>query len=132
MTKKETASDNKKQNTSTVASESEVQKPTDADMPQPETADYTPTYKLTPLFMKMFDNTISDMPYSKILKNQNDERIKLIDIVKFVELKKNSITIDELNIIIGFLAGAEFKFVRELMEIVEQPNKQHLLWTTTA
>lgn len=132
MTKKETVIDNKKQNTSTTASETKVQKPTDADMPQPETADYIATYKLTPLFMKMFDKVISDMPYSKILKNQNDERIKLIDIVKFVELKKNSITIEELNIVIGFLAGAEFKFVRELMEIVEQPNKQHLLWTTTA
>lgn len=131
MAKKESIT-TKKENITQVIPETDVQKPSDADMPQPETNDYTPTYKLTPLFMKMFDNAIADMPYSKILKNQNDERIKLIDIVKFIELKKNSITIDELNIVIGFLAGAEFKFVRELMEIVEQPNKQHLLWTVTA
>lgn len=128
MAKKETTTKNQQEVVDTTPADI----PTDADMPQPETADYTLTYKLTNLFMNMFAKAVGDMPYSKILTNQSEERIKLVDIVKFVELKKNSITIDELNIVIGFLASAEFKYVRDLMEIIEQQSKQHLLWTTTA
>lgn len=101
---------------------------TDSDMPEPETAEYKVLYKFTPLFMQLFNKAVGEMEYSTILTNSNGEKIKLIDVVKFVDIKKNGITADELNVVIGFIAGAKFKYVHELMTIVEQPAKQYLLW----
>lgn len=114
-----------------VQVEEDMPKASDADMPEPETNDYTPEYKLTPMFMNLFNRAVGDMQYSTVLKNNTGEKVKLIEIVKFIEIKRDKITQDELNIVIQFLAGAQFKYVRDLMEIVEQPSKQYLLWTPT-
>ena len=105
-----------------------VSKSNDADMPKPQTQEYKTVLRLNDNFISLFNISISNMPYSTILTNSNNEKIKLIDIVKFVEQKRNSITVDELNIVIGFMAGAPFKYVRPLMEIVENPDKQKTLW----
>jgi hypothetical protein len=100
----------------------------DADMPVQQTADYTPTYKLTQTFHTLFNKAIGDMPYSSLLVNANEEKIKLTDIVKFINIKKDNITIDELNIIIGFISNSAYKYVHEFMDVVSQNDKQSLLW----
>jgi hypothetical protein len=103
-------------------------KSSDADMPVQQTSDYTPKYKLTQTFQTLFTKAIGDMPYSALLVNANDEKIKLTDIVKFINIKKDSITLNELNIIIGFISNSPYKYVHELMDIVTQNDKQSLLW----
>ena len=55
-------------------------------------------------------------------------KIKLVDLVRFVESKKDSMSIAELNTIIGFLANIEFKYIRPLMELVETKEGQAELW----
>ena len=67
-------------------------------MPLPETNDYNngkradddrvlvPTVK----FIKLFEECLGKLPYSSILKNANNDQIKLVDLIKFVEVNRNS------------------------------------------
>lgn len=100
----------------------------DSDMPEPKTAEYKVALKLNDTFMTLFNQAIGKMPYSSIMTNNNNEKIKLIDIVRFIEVKKDNISVDEMNTVIGFIASAPFKYVRPLMEIVEDASKQKTLW----
>ena len=106
----------------------EEQKSNDSDMPQPMTNTYKTTFSLTPMFMNLFNTCVGNMPYSSILTNPTGEKIKLIDVVKFVESKQTGITIDELNVVLGFLSSAPFKLIRPLMEMVENQEQQQHLW----
>lgn len=114
----------------------------DSDMPLPETAEYgsnkvdenkilLPTVK----FYELFKECMGKLPYATVLKNSNNNQIKLIDLIKFVEIKTSvGLTIKEMNTILSFVATAPMEFVRPLMEIVEsgnragEPNRQGELW----
>lgn len=118
----------------------------DSDMPKPETEEYKnqqssddnrlllPTVK----FFELFKECMGKLPYATVLKNPNNDQIKLTDLMKFVEVKvlgipnENiapvGITIKEMNTIISFVASAPFEYVRPLMEIVESRERQQELW----
>lgn len=78
--------------------------------------------------MTLLNQSVGTMPYSTILTNGSNEKIKLIDLVRFIEVKQNSINIDELNTVVSFIASAQFKYVRSLMEVVENTEAQKNLW----
>lgn len=105
-----------------------ISKSDDSDMPKPQTDDYKPMFKLTQTFMSLFTQALGNMPYSTIITNNQGEKIKLIDLVRFIEAKRDNINLDELNTVIGFIAGAQFKYVRPLMELVENAESQKTLW----
>ena len=100
----------------------------DADMPQPETREYEQLIRLTDKFMVLFNEATGAMKYATTLTNTAGNKIKLVDLVRFVEAKKDSMNINELNTIIGFLANIEFKYIRPLMELVESKEGQAELW----
>jgi hypothetical protein len=100
----------------------------DADMPRPETKQYEQRVKLTDKFITLFSETVGNMKYATTLSNSAGNKIKLIDLVRFVEAKKDSMNINELNTIIGFLANIEFKYARSLMELIETQEGQAELW----
>ena len=112
----------------------------DAGMPEPVTENYDnnksqnniddnkilcPTFT----FMKLFEECLEKLPYSSVLKNANGDSIKLIDLMRFMEAKHKSITVKEMNTIIGFIANVQLEYVRPLMEIIENPQRQGELWT---
>ena len=101
----------------------------DSDMPEPETKTYEETVKLTDKFMSLFDEVTGKLPYASILKNSKGDQIKLINLVKYIESKRNSIPVAELDKVLSFIANIEFKIARPLMEIVENQELQKLLWT---
>lgn len=101
----------------------------DSDMPEPETKSYEKSLKCTQKFMQLFYDSIGELPYATILKNSNGDQIKLIDLVKYVESKKDKIAVNEMDKIIGFIANLGFKYSRHLMEVVEDQKQQHILWT---
>lgn len=101
----------------------------DADMPTPQTTSYEANMiKCTPKFINLFNKVIGDLPYASVLKNSSGDQIKLIDLVKYIELKKDAISIEEMDKIVSFIANLSFKYSRPLMEIIEDQNKQNLLW----
>lgn len=110
----------------------------DTDMPTPETEDYNadqsnsdnerllkPSYK----FVKLFEDCLGKLPYASVLKNQNNEQIKLLDLIRFVEAKTDQMTVGEMNTIISFLAQCPVEVIRPLMEIIEDQKRQPELWT---
>ena len=110
----------------------------DTDMPTPETEDYNaeqsnsdndrllkPSYK----FVKLFEDCLGKLPYASVLKNQNNEQIKLLDLMRFVEAKTDQMTVGEMNTIISFLAQCPVEVIRPLMEIIEDKKRQPELWT---
>ena len=78
--------------------------------------------------MTLFAESTGTMKYATTLSNSAGNKIKLVDLVRFVESKKDSMSIAELNTIIGFLANIEFKYIRPLMELVETKEGQAELW----
>lgn len=100
----------------------------DSDMPEPETKDYTKYLKCTEKFMTLFYNVVGSLPYASILKNGNGDSIKLIDLVKYVEAKKDNIAVTEMDKIISFIANIEFGKARPLMELIENNELQKELF----
>ena len=100
----------------------------DSEMPKPETKDYRQRLKVTPKFMELFYICTGNMKYATSLTNNQGSTIKLIDLVEYVESTKDSMPVEEMNIIISFLSSAEFKYVRPIMSLIEK-GKQHELWT---
>ena len=109
----------------------------DSDMPLPETKEYgapqqanqdamlVPTVK----FFELFNGCLGKLPYATILKNQNNDQIKLTDLFRYVESKtREGIMVKEMNTIISFIATAPFEYVRPLMDIIEDPKRQVELW----
>lgn len=101
----------------------------DSDMPEPETKSYEQYIKCTDKFMTLFMDTMGKLPYASVLKNNNGEQIKLIALVKFVESHANRISIADMNHIVSFISGLEFRYARTLMEEIENPEGQKTLWT---
>lgn len=100
----------------------------DSDMPPPETKDYDKHMKCTDKFMTLFYNVVGTLPYASILKNGQGDSIKLIDLVKYVETKKDYIPINEIDKIISFIANVEFNKARPLMELMESAESQKELF----
>lgn len=100
----------------------------DSDMPLPQTKDYMQMLRCKPLFIELFNEAIGHMPYASILKNQNNEQIKLIDLVRYVEAKKDSMEITEMDKVISFIANLDFKYARKLMEKIENQSQQKELF----
>ncbi|MBO6271808.1 hypothetical protein J6O48_03395 [bacterium] len=100
----------------------------DSDMPIPQTKDYVQMLRCKPLFIELFNEAIGHMPYASILKNQNNEQIKLIDLVRYVEAKKDSMEITEMDKVISFIANLDFKYARKLMEKIENQSQQKELF----
>lgn len=98
------------------------------DMPEPQTKDYTPQMALTSMFLQLFNMSMGQMPYATILQNRNGDKIKLIDLVHFVESHVSAIKINELEDVIGFIAYAPFQNVRSLMEIIDNKERHSELW----
>lgn len=118
----------KKENTKPVDA-SDIIFDDDADMPAPETKDYEQLLMLTPKFIELFYQAIGEMPYVTILKNKQNNAIKITDLAKFIDLKSDKgLTLTELQTVIGFLSNAPFKFVRPLMEIIDNKERQSELW----
>lgn len=100
----------------------------DSDMPEPETKDYEKYIKCTQKFLDLFNGVVGKMPYASILRNSNGDSIKLIDLVKYVEAKKDKILVNEMDKIISFIANIEFKLARPLMELIEDQTRQSELF----
>lgn len=100
----------------------------DSDMPEPETKTYEKCVRLTDKFMALFEDVTGKLPYASILRNAKGDSIKLIDIVKYIEAKRQRISVDELDKIVSFIANIEFKIARPLMELIEDQNAQRILW----
>lgn len=100
----------------------------DSDMPPPETKSYDKHMKCTDKFMTLFYNVVGTLPYASILKNGQGDSIKLIDLVKYVEAKKDRIPINEIDKIISFIANVEFNKARPLMELMESAESQKELF----
>ena len=107
-----------------------IEEDDDEDMPEPETKSYDDTkYVLcTDKFMNLFLETVGSLPYATVLKNQEGDQIKLVDLVRYVESKRNRIALNEMNRIISFIANLDFKHARPLMEIVENKSAHRELW----
>ena len=91
----------------------------DSDMPEPQTKSYEKFMKCTDKFMELFHNVISTLPYASI---------KLIDLVKYMETKKDCIPINEIDKVISFIANIEFSKARPLMELMESAETQSQLF----
>ena len=100
----------------------------DSDMPEPETKTYEKQIKLTDKFMALFEDVMGKLPYASILRNAKGDQIKLIDLVKYIEAKKNRISVEEMDKIVSFIANIEFKVARPLMELIENQETQKILW----
>ena len=66
----------------------------DSDMPEPETKSYEKLITCTNKFMQLFHETVDTLPYATILKNSNNDQIKLIDLVKYIEQKYDRMPIE--------------------------------------
>ena len=100
----------------------------DSDMPEPETKTYDNLIRCTAKFMQLFNQVVGELPYATILKNSTGDQLKLIDLVKYVETKKDRMPITEMDKIVAFIANLGFKYSRSLMEVIEDPNGQRTLW----
>ena len=106
----------------------------DSDMPKPETADYgranqNDNRKLipTPKFYMLVGSCLGKLPYATILKNTNNDQIKLTDLLKFIE-SKPEMTVTEMNTIISFIATTPLDYIKPFMELVESRDRQQELW----
>ena len=101
----------------------------DSDMPQPQTKVYKKYLKCTDMFMSLFMACVSNLPYSSVLKNNDGGAIKLTDLVHFVEQHHAHIAVDDMNVIISYIANLGFSTSRPPMEIVDNKTEQSKLWT---
>ena len=101
----------------------------DSDMPEPQTKVYRKYLKCTKKFLTLLDECLSSLPYTTMLKNESNETMRAVDLLKFVENNHAKITIDDMNKIISYIAGLDIKHARPLMTVVEQKDKQSELWS---
>ena len=108
---------------SILTQETEVEEDDDSDMPLPETAEYSQPQndrKLIPTvkFYNLFNECMGKLPYASVLKNSNNEQIKLIDLMRFVEAKSQSegMTVNEM------INGYPKESSRDMEEIEEVIN----------
>lgn len=113
----------------------EAMKASDADMPEPDTKDYeadssTNNIVLKPTwqFYKLFTKCTDRLPYASILQNSKGDKIKLIDLIHFVEAKETGMTVSEMDVVISFLANCKMEYVKDLMEVIENQELQGKLW----
>lgn len=100
----------------------------DADMPEPATREIQAFLKLSDKFFEYLTNTVGRLSYNYILEGPGVGRIKLTDLVKFLETNRDKLTANEVNTACSFIACAPYNLVRPLMEVIESPEKQGELW----
>lgn len=103
----------------------------DSDMPAPETKEYKSYLKVTDRFKTLFTQVINSLPYNSVIANEKNEKIRLIDFVRYVEQKQDKITVPEMNNVISYIAQLNFNIARPLMEVIENREQQATLWTAT-
>lgn len=119
--------ENKEEYTDQIVVDDEIPVYDDAEMPEPETKDYRQMLRLKPKFLELFYLCTGNMKYATSLTASDGGSIKLIDLVEYVEGNKDKIASEEMDIVLRFLASAEFKYVRPLMSLVEK-GRQDELW----
>ena len=100
----------------------------DADMPRPEVKQYKKYLKVTPKFLQLFYRAVDMVPYRTILQ-AGDNTIALSKLVKFVEQKKDKMLINEMDVVISYMADLSFGAARQFMETVEDREHQNQLWS---
>ena len=113
-----------------VSTTEETKQVSDVNMPRQQTMNYSQDLKLrtTDYFVQLFTTAVNAMPYSMVI-DVNGKKIKLNDFVKDVESHNRVFTIHELNEAIAVIAACPFGYVRELMSLVENKQRQSQLWT---
>ena len=101
----------------------------DSAMPEPQTKTYEHYLKCTDKFLSLINNALGSLPYGTIITNNEGDRKKLVDLVRFIEAKKDKMEIGEMNTFISFMNNVEFSKIRPFMEIVENKQQQYLLWS---
>ncbi len=101
----------------------------DSAMPEPQTKTYKHYLKCTDKFLSLINNALGSLPYGTIITNNEGDRKKLVDLVRFIEAKKDKMEIGEMNTFISYMNNVEFSKIRPFMEIVENKQQQYLLWS---
>ena len=100
----------------------------DADMPRPEVKQYKKYLKVTPKFLQLFYRAVDSVPYRTILQS-GDNTIALSKLVKFVEGKREKMSVNEMDIVISYMADLNFGAARAFMEAIEAKETQQQLWS---
>ena len=103
----------------------------DFDMPQPKTKTYKKYLKCSERFMSLFNKCVGTLPYGTVLTNPDGAKMRLVDFVRFIEQKKDKISVDEMNNFISYIAQLDFNHARPLMEVIENKEQQATLWALT-
>lgn len=109
-------------------------------MPEPETENYNETQNAnadyenkilrpTAKFLKLFEECVGKLPYNTILTNSKNEKIKLTDLIKFVDSKQAGMKVADMNAIIAFIAGIDYSIIQPLMSIIDDSKRQSELWS---
>lgn len=101
----------------------------DADMPEPATREIKQFLKLSDKFFEYLNNTVGKLPYNYILEGPGVGRIKLVDLVKFLETNRDKLTVNEVNTACSFLACSPYNLIRVMMEVIESEDRQKEMWT---
>ncbi|WQJ53906.1 MAG: hypothetical protein [Wendovervirus sonii] len=101
------------------------------DMPQPDTFNYDEPnmLKMSMLFKYAVNSCMEKLPYSMdVLTNSEGKKLKVADLLKYIDDNfNNAITIDNMNLLISFIANAPKYAVSSFMDLVA--NNQQDLWT---
>ena len=81
--------------------------------------------------MSLFNKCVGTLPYGTVLTNPDGAKMRLVDFVRFIEQKKDKISVDEMNNFISYIAQLDFNHARPLMEVIENKEQQATLWALT-
>jgi uncharacterized protein YfaA (DUF2138 family) len=112
-----------------VDEETEDVEDDDTEMPQPQTKIYKKYLKCSDVFMNLFHKSLGTLPYNTILVNTDNSKMRLIDFMRYMESKKDKISIEDMNIVISYISQLDFEHARPIMEIIEDKNRQNILWS---
>ena len=101
----------------------------DADMPEPATREIKTFLKLSDKFFEYLGNTVGRLSYNYILEGPGVGRIKLADLIKFLETNRDKLTVNEVNTACSFIACAPYNLVRPMMEVIESQEHQGEMWS---
>src|SRR5574344_2584747 len=87
-----------------VDEETEDVEDDDTEMPQPQTKIYKKYLKCSDVFMNLFHKSLGTLPYNTILVNTDNSKMRLIDFMRYMESKKDKISIEDMNIVISYIS----------------------------
>lgn len=100
----------------------------DIEMEKPQTKEYKQYLVLTDKLIDLLNTTLGALPYNTIFGLPTGQRMRMADILKFVNDNREKMQINDMNQIIAFLATAPYNRIKPLMEYIEDKNKQTELW----